>query len=533
MAEEAVKKFDFWSVPPAIRLAGVLVAIAASVAIGVSIALWSRGTNYSMLYGGLGDKDMGEIVASLQSKGIDYKVDPKTGYLLVDASRVHEVRLQLANEGLPGGVSAGFESLSKEQGFGVSQFMENARYQHSLETEISRSISTIKSIKNVRVHLAIPKDSVFARNKREPTASVVVELHPGRQMERGQVSSIVNLVATSVPNLKASNVSVVDQYGTLLTSQSEGGDIAKSTRELEYIQSVENKNITKIEDLLSPILGAGKFRVQVSAEVDFSKAEEALEIYKPDGSVVRSEQIDDQSMSSGDSVSGVPGALSNQPPGDTGMAGAIGESSGSRRLVRNYEIDKTLRHVRQPYARIVKLSAAVVIDHIRATDADGKETSREPTQKEIDDIEEIVKKAIAYDEARGDMVKVVSTPFVIAEEVGPVEEEKFWEKAWFWSVLKQVGSAIVILIIVFGFLRPTVKRMLDYGRVSVSSSGDADDGAGPSPGVDSVKDSEQSVMAKYMSDSGYTNSLDAARGAVNQDPKVVAQVVRSWLEKDG
>ena len=291
----------------------VLLGIAAAVAAGVTVAIWSQGPNWGLLYATLTTDDAANVVQALQSADIEYKVDSGTGAVMVPQDRISDARLKLAAQGLPAGDGGGFELIRKDPGFGVSQFMENARYQHALEVELVRTITSLQAVEAARVHLATPAQSAFVRDRKPGSASVFIKLRPGRTLEAEQVSGIVHLVASSIPGLEADGVTVVDQQGRLLSAP-KSPEAQAADEQIEAAHRIETKYVSRIEELLAPMIGAGRVRAQVTAELDASATEETHEQYNPQSQVVRSEQLAEQMNSSGAGAGGVPGALSNQPP---------------------------------------------------------------------------------------------------------------------------------------------------------------------------------------------------------------------------
>ena len=310
----------------AMRQLGLLIALAASVAVGVAIVMWSTTPNMALLFSGLSDKDTGLVIGALQKQSVRYQLGG-TGTVLVPSADLHNVRIQLASQGLPQGTASGFEMLDKPQGFGVSQFMETARFQRSLEVELSRSVMALANVQTARVHLAIPKQSAFLRNRRKPSASVLVNLYSGRTLEEEQVMAITHIVSSSVPDLKVSNVTVVDQNGHLLTSKDNVRGISAS--QLKYTQNLEKNYITRIEGILVPIVGAGAISAQVTAVVDFTVSEQTQELFNPDTPALRSAEI----LEEGASVNpqGVPGAASNQAGEGANENKNVSQAVNSRR----------------------------------------------------------------------------------------------------------------------------------------------------------------------------------------------------------
>jgi len=364
---------------PAVRQVLLLVGVAGSVAIGIALFLWSQSPAYTQLYGDLAERDRSQVVEALRTAGIDFRLDPGTGAVMVPDARVHDARLELAANGLPEGTGMGLEMIKEPQGFGVSQFMENARYQHALETELARTIRNVRSVQEARVHLAMPKQTAFVRDREGASASVMLSLYGGRQLEPEQADAIVHLVASSVPNLMAKDVTLIDQHGRMLSSNGEGNGYALTASQFEHTRTVEQSYRERIVDLLTPLVGAGNVRAQVVADIDFTVKEETRENYDPESTVVRSETVSERQRSGGsDAAQGIPGALSNQPPEAGGVAPQEGEAAAasavntSREATRNFEVDKTVSRVIAPTGAIRRLSVAVLIDRMTRTGREAK-----------------------------------------------------------------------------------------------------------------------------------------------------------------
>lgn len=313
-AEEVSAGFAGLSGLNAFRQIGIMLGLAASVALGVTVVLWSWAPSYGVLYGALEEQDVSTVLDSLHQNGFEAKLDQATGAILVPTSSIHDARIKLASMGLPKGVSAGFDALDEKSSFGISQFMEKARYQRALEIELARTISSLSNVKSARVHLAVPRQSVFVRNRKKASASIVINLFPGRSLDEGQVTSIMHMVSSSVPNMETSKVTIVDQRGNLLTRGESSQQMARTGAQFEYAGRLEKSYIERIERLLSPILGSESVRAQVTAEIDFTVSEQTQESFNPDTPALRSNQTT-VDQSSGSINGGIPGALSNQPPG--------------------------------------------------------------------------------------------------------------------------------------------------------------------------------------------------------------------------
>jgi len=272
---------------PALRQLALLLGLALAVAGGVALFTWSQQPNYVPVYPGLAEKDAGEVMEALRAAGTPVRLDPASGSVSVPGDKVYEARMKLAAQGLPKGSAQGFEMIQQDQGLGTSQFIENARFQLALETELARTVSSLQPVKAARVHLALPKASAFVRSRDSASASVLVELYPGRQLDQGQVSSIVHIVASSVADLAPASVTVIDQYGHLLTQADPDSSLAQSAVQFDQAHRLEADYVRRINELLTPMLGPGKVSAQVAADMDFSVTEEARESYRPDSAAVR------------------------------------------------------------------------------------------------------------------------------------------------------------------------------------------------------------------------------------------------------
>ncbi len=528
---------------PALKQVGLLAGVAAAVAAAIWLVMWSQGQNYSVLYGQLSERESGQVMDALTAAGIEYKLSP-SGAVSVPESKVQEARIRLASQGLPQSDSMGIEMIQKESALGTSSMMETARYQSVLETELARTIVKVQGVQSARVHLALPKPSVFLRDAHKATASVMLQLYPGRRLEPGQVAAIVHLVASSVPELAASDVTVVDQAGTLLNSPDESAEAAANTRQLEYTRKLEESYQRRIIELLEPLVGAGRVRATVTADLDFTVTEETHENYDPQKSAVRSEQTSNETRKGGDGVEGIPGALSNQPPGTSGapvIAGATpapgtpaaaqtaagsGPSSSAQRSTRNYEVDRTLSYVKQPVGILKRLSVGVVLDDWQKLDADGKLTTSAMSDTDVKRFTQLVRESIGLKEDRGDQLNVLNQAFKTDGPIGPVEGPPLWETPWITQLAKQIVGAGLTLLVAFLVLRPLMKSLTKpaSGRISGAESGDLEG--------DRVSLSGQGGKAIKLSPS-FEQQIAAARTLVGQDPKRAAQVVKDWVAADG
>ncbi|MFL6575828.1 MAG: flagellar basal-body MS-ring/collar protein FliF [Povalibacter sp.] len=540
-------------IPPNLRPLLLLIGVAAAVAAGVGVVLWSKEPTYSLLYGNLSQTDSAQIAQALQTSGIPYKLD-NNGEITVPAEHVHDARLKLAGQGLPEG-DGGFAVMSKDPGFGVSQFMEGARYQHALETELARTIASLQPVEAARVHLALPRQSAFVRDRRPPSASVLLQLKAGRRLEQEQVTAIVNLVASSIPELEANQVTVIDQQGRLLSSpEGTQDEFAVRSKQLDMARDMEERYTHRIEELLAPLVGPGRVRAQVVADVEMSTTEEAREQYRPDSQIVRSEQTAEETSRNGAGPQGVPGSLTNQPPtpgvalppgASTANAPVVAQAATplqpgqappatqapapsppdntSKQATRNYEIDRTVAYTKLPAGRLKRITVAVLIDNLRTTDDEGKVTETELTADQVTNITRLVKDAVGFDQGRGDSVNVVNASFKgeqVAEELKP-ETIPLWERPLVRDIAKLLAGLIVLLALVFMVLRPLVRGLLAaprtvYAPAALSDGTTSDQGG-------------QSAAVPVMD---YDGQINQARTLVTQDPARVAQVVKTWVGSD-
>ena len=515
---------------PAVRQVLLLVGVAGSVAIGIALFLWSQSPAYSQLYGQLAERDASQVVEALRAADIDYKLNPSTGAIMVPESRVHDARLELAANGLPEGTGMGLEMIKEPQGFGVSQFMENARYQHALETELARTIRNVRSVKEARVHLAMPKQTAFVREREGASASVMLNLYGGRQLEPEAADAIVHLVASSVPNLLASDITLIDQHGRLLSANGERKGYALTASQFEHTRTVEQSYRERIVDLRTPLVGAGNVRAQVVADLDFTVKEETREDYDPESTVVRSETVSERQRSGGsDAARGIPGALSNQPPEAGGVAPEEGEDAAatavntSREATRNFEVDKTVSRVIAPTGAIRRLSVAVLIDDGAAGEtAEGADDGEAGGlgDEDIARMTALVKEAVGFDEERGDSVQVINAPFQPAPDVAEPEGPPIWQQPQVLAIGRQVLGALLVLALGFGVLRPMLRGIVQSHQQS-SPQLAAAGGAGT-----------LGAAAQPQPQLSYEQKIAAAKNITTYDPARVAQVVKKWVAED-
>ncbi|PXF32439.1 flagellar M-ring protein FliF [Pokkaliibacter plantistimulans] len=529
-----------------IRQVGLMVGLAASVAIGFAVVLWSQEPSYRPLLGSLNNLDADQIMQVLQTNQIPYKIDTNSGALLVPSEMVNQARIKLAGDGLIGDKTVGFELLDKEQPLGSSQFMEATRYRRGLEGELARTISSILAVKSARVHLALPKESVFVRDSRKPRASVFVELYAGRTLEKDQVTSILNLVASSVAGLDPKDVTVVDQKGRLLSEEKIDTDAGMAAEQFEYTRKIEQTLARRVGSILEPVVGANRYKAEVSADIDFTAVEQTDEQYNPDLPSLRSEQVLDEEKSAS-SASGIPGALSNQPPAETSVpevtngSAANASSSSSpvtsrKQSTRNYELDRTISYTKHQVGRVRRLSVAVVVDDLVSVDPASGQTKRIPwTENELQRLTVLVRDAVGYSAERGDSVNVVNSPFVQSEDMFTSEDIPFWQTSWFWDLVKQGGAVLFVLILVFGVLRPILRSLSSVGQNQAAAS-DAELKA--LEGIDDDLSDEAVTLASVDEsllpgpNESFEKQLNAIRGLIADDPGRVAQVIKSWISDE-
>ncbi len=564
------------------RQIGLMLSLALSVAIGVAIVLWSQESSYGRLYSEIGESDVAEILEILNKDNIKYKVETGSGAIMVPMDQVGAVKLKLAALGLPKSNSLGYELLDKDQGFGASKSVELVRFQRALEGEIARTIMSIQNVKTARVLLAIPVQSVFVRERKKPSASVIVNLYQGRSLDKGQVESIIHLVASSVPQLDAEQVTVVDQKGQLLNSNDSSVAGNLTSKQFEYKKNIEEHLMGRIENILSPVVGDG-MRVQISADVDFTETDRTQEMFNPDLPALRSEQTSEE-QSSLSAIQGVPGALSNQPtpagtapqttPPSTAAPGSAAANtvalpgaaatatspaaalpgSLAKNATRNYELDKTITHTRLATGALHRLSVAVVVDDRHIPQSDGTVKTQSFSQEDINRFSDLVKQAVGFDNSRGDQVTVSNVTFKMDELIEALPTLPIWERSWFLDLMKQLAAVLAVLFLLFGVLRPTMRGLVgrDIEEKKAIALAEAQQKAISIGGT--VRFNEQGIpvavpagqqtlnftLPTEMQDlllldvpQSYEHRLEYVKRLVDDDSKVVAQVIKSWIKKDG
>lgn len=533
----------------------LIVGAAALVAAAAAFTLWSRAPDYKVLYTNVSDRDGGAIIASLAQMNVPYKFAEGGSAILIAGDKVPEVRLKLASQGLPKGGGVGFE-LMDNQKFGTSQFAEQVNYQRGLEGELARSIESIGTVESARVHLALPKPSLFVREQKKPSASVVLSLHRGRGIDEGQVSAIVHMISSSVPELDPKSVTVVDQRGNLLSAANAGAR-GLDVSQLKYAQEIEQGYIRRIEAILQPILGASNVRAQVAADIDFSVVERTEEKFAPNqdprNAAVRSQQSSESNQLGATPPGGVPGALSNQPPVNPGApitaprpanapangaappgaattttattsTAPAGPSSSRKDTTTNYELDRSIRHVQQGAGGIKRLSVAVVVNHVAG--ADGK--ARALTPAEVDQIRNLVKEAMGYSQERGDSLNVLNSAFARDGQDEPQAEVPLWKDPANIELAKSIGQYLLLGVLAlfawFAVVRPLLRKHLAPPPAAATE---------PAPAAAAIDPDDEAGAAQLSALQREAErrqaDLDYVQQTAEQDPRLVATLIKHWM----
>ena len=527
----------------------LLGAAAALVALIVAVAMWSSEPKYKVLFSNLDDRDGGAIVTALGTMNVPYKYNDTGTALLVPADRVYDARLQLASQGLPRGGSVGFELMDNAR-FGASQFAEQINYQRGLEGELARSIESMHTVQHARVHLAMPRQSLFVRERQPPTASVLLNVYPGRSLSDAQVSAISWLVASSVPELTAENVSIVDQNGRLLSAPT-GEGRGMDADQMRMVRETEQRTVERILTILNPLVGPGNVHAQASAEMDFSRREETSEVYRPNQepgqAAIRSQQTSESNQRGINPAQGVPGALSNQPPANaqapianppqtqpprpgqpqqqgqqqqqqqaaTGAQAAGGTVSDRRDATTNYEVDRTISHIKQPVGMLKRLSVAVVVNYVR--DKDGEPQALPP--EELSKLTNLVREAMGYSESRGDSLNLVNSQFNDGPPAVPM-----WRDPEMISLFKTILAWLVGGVLALWLYRKVRRSVGDYLYPPV------DPEVAEAERIEAQREAQDLARAKETD--RYQDNLERARTMANKDPRAVAMVLRTWMTKD-
>ncbi|WP_032115324.1 flagellar basal-body MS-ring/collar protein FliF [Candidatus Arsenophonus nilaparvatae] len=524
----------------------LIVAGALAITFFIAAMFWLQGTDYRPVYTNLSDKDGGEIVTQLSQMNIPYQLSDDGSMVKVPADKVHEVRLKLAQQGLPKGGNVGFELLDQEK-FGLSQFNEQINYQRALEGELARTIESLGIVQRARVHLAIPKPSLFVREQKDPTASVTLNLQNSRKLDDGQVAAIVHMISSSVSGLSGNNVTIVDQSGNLLT-QPEGISRDLNLTQLNYVQSIENRYKQRIESIITPLVGRGNVQAQVTAQVNFARTEETAEEYKPNQppneSAVRSKQSSRSEQNGQSLIGGVPGALSNQPiPEPKAPIDRANDKNNPRPLnnnhnsrvdeTTNYEIDRRIRHTQHQIGSLQRLSVAIIVNY---ADSDRKENddSLPLTNEKLAQIKTLAQEAMGFSEQRGDSLYVVNAPFEPQDaELKPLE---FWQQPIVIANLLEIGRYLLLSFLAWLFWRLIIQPQLRKKREAAESAKTAADLA-------IIREAKRAAQQKIEHDEAMRQEqkrqrinaemqTKRLREMVQKNPRVMAMVVRNWMSEE-
>lgn len=499
--------------------------------------------DYKVLFAGLSDKDGGAIVAQLSQMNVPYKYAEGGGAILIPTDKVHDVRLRLASQGLPKGSVAGFELMESSK-FGMTQFQERLNFQRGLEGELTRSIQALSSVQSARVHLALPNQNGFFREQQKPSASVLISFYPGQGLDRAQLAGIVHLVASSVPDLARSAVSVLDDTGKLLSSSPDGNNSAFDAQQLQYVQMLEQQYTRRIMDILEPVMGRDNIKAQVSAEVDFTQTESTSEQHRPnlssDASAIRSQQVIENGGTTGTlQPSGVPGATSNQPPaastapinGAAPQLAAAGQQQGGlgpnakRELVTNYEVDKTVRVTRGGSGSVKRLSAAVVVNYQPVADEKGVMTGKALSPEQLEQMTALVRETIGFNKDRGDSVNLMNAPFKV--DATAATDLPLWKQPETLELARNfawpVGLSLFAALVVLGLVRPALKAMSQPAPLALDtvSQLDALEADVPQrPALGAPQDGEPTIEQMRLQD---------ARTLALANPMAVANIMKNWV----
>lgn len=535
-------------------------AIAAVLSIALALLVFNREPPYKVLFTGLADSDGGQVTAALQQMNVPYQIGDG-GVISVPSERVYDTRLKLATQGLPKAGGVGFELMDKQK-FGISQFAEQVNYQRSIEGELARTIEAVAVVDSARVHLAMPKQTVFVRDQQQPTASVMLTLRPGRILDGGQIAGIMHLVSSSVPNLPLRNVSIVDQDGNLLSTVPDQNNGSLDRRQLDYVRQIEADYTKRVETILEPIFGKGNARAQVTANVDFSESEQTSESFRPNStpnpSATRSQQISETLGRDANLPSGVPGALTNQPPspasapltlppgaapGTATLSGLpMGTASGSlsREITTNYEVDKTIQHTKSQKGVIKRLTAAVVVNYKMVPDNQGVLKATPLTEKEFGQINNLVKEAVGFNAERGDSVNVVNASFADAVPVLTVQDKVLDFASNNASDLLKYGLLLLaILYLLFGVVRPIMRDVVNPpppppadDLETAASSGRLLAVAGEESEEGESEEDSDNPSPKELQRRVFEANMQNVRELVKSDPRMAAQIIKEWISSD-
>lgn len=545
-------------------LAPLVIGGAAIITALIALFFWASAPTFKPLYSNISESDGGAIIAELEKRGVPYEFDANGRTIKVPNEEVHKLRLQLAEQGIPEGGDNGFEIMD-DQKFGISQFTEQVNFQRALEGELAQSIQALGPVAKARIHLAIAKPSVFARQQEPSKASVVLTLHPGRTLTKAQANAVAHMISSSIPELQSSDVSIVDQSGNLI-EHGNGSDETINTNRLEYVQTVEEKIQKRVERILLPIFGPNNFRVQIAAEIDFTAQEETAEQFKPNQgqettAAIRSAQTRAKANDTNTDIGGFAGALSNTPPGwmqspvDNGPNGGAGRGGRNTNLETqdldyantvNYEIDRSIIHTRRQPGTVTRLTAAVVVNHRDAFTPEGELIKEAIPQAELDQIEALIRQSIGFSEIRGDRLQLVNTLFAKSNDDEEVVVEWFERPEMIGLIesgMRYLFAFIAAMILYFTFLRPLLKRHREAQEKKeealriekgLDEEGNSVVGDVTSMGNEIAFDADGNFKVSTIDNEyaqSYQTALDEAKNLSENDPQVVALAIKDWMTK--
>lgn len=516
------------------------IGLAALAAVVVAMAMWASQGDWRVLYAGLPDKEAGAIVAELGAMGVPYRYTDGGGAIKVPADRLYDAKMKLAAKGMPKASVVGNELLDVNR-FGQTDRQERANMQRALEGELVRTISKLEGVEDARVHLALPNQNGFFREQQKPSASVMLTLHPGFQLDRAQAAGIVHLVSSSVPELSPKAVSVLDQRGALLSGPEEDNGKSLNEQQLQYVAQVEKSYLARVNDLLEPVVGRGNLRATVTADIDFTQIESTSEQFRPNQgdqpAAVRSQSTSEANNAGSATPSGVPGAASNQPPvpvtapingsaAPLQATNAAQGGSGRREATTNYEVDKTVQMKRNAVGVVKRLNAAVVVNHRTKVDAKGKSSTTPLSAEEIEKLTTLVQEAVGYNKERGDSVRVVNAPFQI-EAPEKADDLPLWKQPWVLDLVRAGAVpgalALVALGLIFGVIRPALRPPVVVEAADDKRGQQLDavvDDANALPGDGALPALEAPLENR---------KLESARQLAKDNPAAVANIMREWV----
>jgi flagellar M-ring protein FliF len=510
----------------------------------------------SLLYGGLDMADAAKVVAQLDATNVPYELGNGGTSVFVPADQVARTRIALAEQGLPSGGTVGYELFDKSNALGTTSFQQNVNLVRALEGELARTIQAIDSVKSARVHVVLPRRELFSRDKPEASASVLLQMRGRAQLTASQVAGIQQLIASAVPSLSPEHISIVDTNGTLLSENREGSDPVASTaaKADQRRRQLESQLSHTIEELVERTVGPGKVRAEVSLDMDFDRINTSEEIYDPDGQVVRSTQTVDHKSSDKDGSADAPVSVStNLPDANTDGTSAQGRTSAESRSEEtvNYEISKkVVNHVRETGV-VKRLSVAVLLDGITATDADGNKTFQPRSAEQIEQLTSLVRSAVGFNAERGDTVEVVSMPFAEPEMAVPQQTGIFLglEKSDFMQIAQYLALFVLAILVLLLVIRPIVNRAIDTMPLLVETSGGPHQGQALLPGQSTAsaltgpdgqyvtgengsEAIEEMIDIDRIDGRVKASSLKRVGTIVEKHPEESLAIIRSWLHAE-